>query len=60
MRTVVLGRSLPMAKENKLITYINTLTEEQIEKIMLHLEELSSLCEEHNQSCHQEQFRQIQ
>ena len=60
MRTIVLERSLPMAKDNKLITYINTLTEEQIEKIMLHLEELSSLCEEHNQSFHQEQSRQIQ
>jgi len=38
-----------------LVKYIDSLTEEQIDKIILHLEELTALCELHNQPCCQEQ-----
>lgn len=38
-----------------LIKYIDSLTEEQIDKIILHLEELTALCELHNQPYCQEQ-----
>lgn len=47
---------LPM--NNKLIEFIDSLTEEQIEKITSHLAELSALCELHNPPCHQEQFQE--
>jgi hypothetical protein len=47
---------LPMNK--KLIEFIDSLTEEQIEKLTCHLAELSALCELHNQPCHQEQYQE--
>ena len=40
---------------NKLIEFIDSLTEEQIEKITCHLEELIALFESHNPPCHLEQ-----
>ena len=43
---------------NKLVEFIDSLTEEQIEKITCHLEELIALCELHNPPCHLEQLLQ--
>lgn len=43
---------------NKLIEFIDSLTEEQIEKLSCHLEELIALCELHNQPCYREQFQE--
>ena len=45
-----------MTKEQKILEFINSLTEEQAEKLTCHLEELIALCELHNQPCHLEQF----
>ena len=42
----------------KLIEFIDSLTEEQLDKISCHLEELSALCELHNPPSHQEQFQE--
>ena len=42
-------------KENKLLSYISTLTPEQIEKLVNHLPQLISSLSEQDQFCPQEQ-----
>ncbi len=58
---------IPLRKENKkmsavdkLISYIMTLTPEQVDKVVNQLPRLSALLGESDQPCHQEQFSQKQ
>lgn len=47
-------------KENQLLTYISSLTPEQIEKLVNQLPRLTSLLSEQAPLCHQEQSSQNQ
>lgn len=47
-------------KENKLLSYISTLTPEQIRKAVNHLPQLSEAISKQDQPCHQEQSSQNQ
>jgi hypothetical protein len=47
-------------KENKLLSYISTLTPEQIEKLVSHLPQLYASASKQDQPCPQEQFSQSQ
>jgi hypothetical protein len=47
-------------KENKLLSYISTLTPEQIEKLVNHLQLLYASISEQDQPCRQEQTSQNQ